>query len=250
MPNAARTGNGNPLQRRVMALWLLLAEHLPLAGLCRRRNADGMRWYQVVYRLIYRSGVIIWRRAAPPDDLVALVEEPTALPAGRALDVGCGTGIDTIYLARHGWDVTGVDMVPKALAIARRNASAAGVKPRLVGGDVTRSDELGVGDGYTLLLDFGCFHTLPEDRRPAYVTSLSRVAAPDATLLMYGFLQPPKAAPVHAGIKVDEVSQRFGGAGWELVAAGQTSIKPAATRRADDLFELWRYRYQLRRTSN
>jgi predicted O-methyltransferase YrrM len=139
-------------------------------------------------------------------------------------------------------------MVPKALAIARRNATAAGVAPRLVEGDVTRLDDLDVGDGYTLLLDFGCFHTLPKDRRPSYVTSLSHAAAPDAILLMYGFRRPPKAAPMHAGMTVDEVKQRFGSAGWELVDAEPTSITPTAIRRADDLFELWCY--QLRRTSS
>jgi hypothetical protein len=59
------------------------------------------------------------------------------------------------------------------LAIARRYATAAGVAPRLIHGDVTRLADLGVGDGYTLLLDFGCFHTLPDDQRPAYVTAVS-----------------------------------------------------------------------------
>ncbi|MGB9307685.1 MAG: class I SAM-dependent methyltransferase, partial [Mycobacterium sp.] len=85
----------------------------------RWHTTDGLRWYQVVYRLIYRLGLIIWRRDTPPTELVALVEGLAALPAGRALDLGCGTGTDTIYLATHGWDVTGVDMVPKALDIAR-----------------------------------------------------------------------------------------------------------------------------------
>ncbi|HYB34510.1 MAG TPA: class I SAM-dependent methyltransferase [Mycobacterium sp.] len=85
---------------------------------------------------------------------------------------------------------------PKALTAARPKATAAGVTPRFVEGDVTRLHDLGVGDGYTLLLDFGCFHTLPEDRRPAYVTSV-RVAAPGATLLLCGFKRPPKAAPCY-----------------------------------------------------
>jgi methylase of polypeptide subunit release factors len=48
-----------------------------------------------------------------------------AAPTARALDLGCGTG--TIYLATHGWDVTGVDMTPRALAIARHDATAASV---------------------------------------------------------------------------------------------------------------------------
>ena len=108
-------------------------------------------------------------------------------------------------------------------------------------------DQLGVGDGYTLILDFGCFHTLPEDRRPVYVTGVSHAAAPGATLLLYGFRRPPKAAPMRAGMTVEEVQQRFSSTGWELINAERSSIKPTAIRRADDLFELWRY--QLRRTS-
>ena len=215
-------------------------------GIRRRASTDRLRWYRVVYGLGYRLGLVVWQRATPPAELIALVEGPSPLEPGRALDLGCGTGTDTIYLARHGWDVTAIDMVPKALATARRNATAAGVAPRFIEGDVTRLHDLGVGDGYSLLLDFGCFHTLPEDRRPAYVSSVARAGAPGATLLLYGFRRPPKAAPMHAGMTSDEVAQRFSPAGWQLVAAGRTSAQTIAVRRADDRFELWYY--QLRRS--
>jgi len=140
-------------------------------------------------------------------------------------------------------------MVPKALTTARNKATAVGVAPRFVEGDVTRLHDLGVRDGYTLLLDFGCFHTLPEDRRPAYVTSVSRVAAPGATLLLCGFRRPPKAAPMHAGMTIDEVRQRFSEAGWRVVRAEPASADPAMTaaRRAVEHFEPWCY--QLTRDS-
>jgi SAM-dependent methyltransferase len=229
----------------VGGLWVGL-----LGRLRRRRNDDGPRWYQLVYRLIYRLGFIVWNRAKPPAELVALVEGPSALPAGRALDLGCGTGTDTIYLATHGWDVTGVDMTPKALAIAQCNATAAGVTPRFIHGDVTRLDDLGVGDGYTLVLDFGCFHTLPSDRRTPYVTDVSHAAAPGATLLMFGFRRRG-IAPMQAGMSVDEVRQRFTSADWELVNAERTSADEILKRRvgrAIDRFEPWRY--QLRRTAS
>ncbi|MGH3554050.1 MAG: class I SAM-dependent methyltransferase [Mycobacterium sp.] len=93
-----------------------------------------------MYWLIYRLGLIVWKRARPPAELVALVEGPSPLRAGRALDLGCGTGTDTIYLVTYGWDGSGVDMTPRALAIARHDAAAAGVAPRLIHGDVTRLD--------------------------------------------------------------------------------------------------------------
>jgi SAM-dependent methyltransferase len=239
--------HGSNTGKHLVPHGLVIAAGCLAVGRLAQRGIDGFRWYKLVYRLIYRLGLIVWRRAAPPDELVALVEGPRALPPGHALDVGCGTGTDTLYLAAHGWDVTGVDMVTKALATARRSATAAKVAPRFVHGDVTRLDELGVGDGYTLLVDFGCFHTLPDDRRPAYVAGISHAAAPGATLLLYGFRRPPKAAPMHAGITTDEVERRFIGAGWHLIHSGRTTVKPTAIRRANDLFELWHY--QLRRTS-
>src|SRR5919201_3755922 len=99
-----------------------------------RHALRGQRWYSLVYRAFYLARLRIWERRVPPADLIELIEGPEALAPGRALDLGCGTGTDSIYLARHGWDVTGVDMVPEALALARRSASAAGVTPSLVHG--------------------------------------------------------------------------------------------------------------------
>lgn len=219
----------------------------PTGGHSRRGRAERLRWYQLVYWLIYRLGLIVWKRATPPAELIALVEGPAPLPAGRALDLGCGTGTDTIYLASHGWDVTGVDMTPRALAIARRNATAAGVAPRFIHGDVTRLADLDVGADYTLLLDLGCFHTLPNDRRAPYITGVTHIAAPGATLLLSGFRRRGLVL-AHAGITVEEVRQRFCGAGWELVGAKRSAINQSVMQWAGDLIEVWSY--QLRRTPN
>ena len=213
--------------------------------LIRGHANDALRWYQLVYRLAYRLGLTVWQRTAPPAELVELIEGPARLAPGCALDIGCGTGTDSIYLAAHGWDVTAIDMVPKALTTARRRATAAGVAPHFVEGDATRLHDLGVGDGYTLLLDFGCFHTLPEDRRPAYVTSVSHAAAPAATLLLYGLRRPPKVAPMHVDISVEEITQRFEPAGWQLVNAQHSAADTTVVPRAHERFDLWCYQLKL-----
>jgi len=215
-------------------------------------RAPRFRWYGFVYRTVYRLGLTVWERRMPPGDLIDLVEGAGSPPPGRALDLGCGTGTDSVYLARRGWDVTGVDMVPRALAAARRRAAAAGVSPRYVRGDVTRLEQLGIGDGYALILDFGCFHTLPDDRRDPYVASVSGVAAPDATLLLYGFARPPILAPMHAGLTPEEVGERFGRGGWTLVSAERAAAASidVAGRRVDEQFELWRCRLNLAVTAH
>jgi hypothetical protein len=69
----------------------ITANSEPTGGRSRRGRAERLRWYQLVYWLIYRLGLIVWKRATPPAELIALVEGPAPLPAGRALDLGCGT---------------------------------------------------------------------------------------------------------------------------------------------------------------
>ena len=58
----------------------------------------------------------------PPGYLVELLESGTLKPS-KALDIGCGTGYYSLYLASKGFDVTGVDLSPSAIAIARDKAA-------------------------------------------------------------------------------------------------------------------------------
>jgi SAM-dependent methyltransferase len=238
------------LPGRSRALPIAIALGLVAAAFWRRigRNSLlGQRWYSLVYRALYIVGLRIWERRTPPSDLIELIEGPSAFPPGRALDLGCGTGTDSFYLAQHGWDVTGIDMVPEALAIARRRTAAPGIEIHFILGDVTRlRDFVQVQGQFDLLLDFGCFHTLPADQRPAYAESVSAVAAPAATFLLYGFARPPRLAPIQAGVSLDEVRERFS-AQWEIVSADRTSAAAirVARSRVDRSFELWRF--QLRR---
>ncbi len=201
------------------------------------------RWYSLVYRLFYLLRLRVWERRQPPVELLALVEGPAALPAGRALDLGCGTGTDSTYLARHGWNVTGVDIVPEAVALARRNAAAAGVHVRFVEGDATRLQDLGLGERFDLIVDFGCLHTLPQDKRVAYVHGVSAMAAPGATFLLYGFARPPRFTPMQAGLTEAEVRERFSAVGWDVLKAARVADDPIVVARArvDRSFQLWRY---------
>ncbi|HEY3062638.1 MAG TPA: class I SAM-dependent methyltransferase [Chloroflexota bacterium] len=236
------------MTRTIGVVALVLASVAAVVLRRRTRWINGQRWYAIVYRTLYKLGLRIWERRAPAADLVALVEGPASLPAGRALDLGCGTATDSIYLAQHGWDVTGVDMVPEALSIARRRASAAGVAPQFVEGDVTRLLELDVHGPFSLVLDFGCLHTLPMDRRGAYVDSVSAVAAPGATFLLYGFARPPKFAPMQAGLTEHEVNVLFERSGWDILSADRVldDAIQVARARVDRSFELWRYRLRRR----
>ena len=120
---------------------------------------------RLFFQLAYLTGVKPWDSGVPPPELVELIEGPQALEPGRAIDLGSGTGTNCKYMLEHGWDVTGIDYVPRAIRAAKRKAPGA----KLLVGDVTRLSEIGIDGPFDLLLDLGCFHSIPDDRRQAYV---------------------------------------------------------------------------------
>src|SRR5207249_11633291 len=84
---------------------------------------------------------------------------------GRALDLGCGTGTNAVYLARHGWSALGVDFVGRAIAKARQRAASAGLAERCEFrmGDVTRRSA--ISGPFDLALDIGCLHAIAVEGR-------------------------------------------------------------------------------------
>jgi SAM-dependent methyltransferase len=161
----------------------------------------------------YRAGTPPWDSGVPPPELVALTEGVDALPPGRALDLGCGTGTNATYLARQGWDVVAVDLIDTAVRQARQKAEAADVNVRVLHGDVTRLDGLDVTGPFDLFFDLSCYCGIPAHRREAYAAGLTRRAADGARLLMFGY-GPEAFDDEISGVTADELQTRF--TGWDL----------------------------------
>lgn len=185
------------------------------------------------YKLLYAVGFTPWEKIA---DLPAAREQVSALfdreqadrepPFGSVLDLGCGSGILAVELARRGWDVTGVDIVPKALRRARERVEAAGVEVRLVEGDVTRLGAAGVGSGFPFLIDFGLFHDeLSDEQRAAMGREVTAVAAPGATLLMVAWA-PGRRGPLPRGASRDQIEAAY--PAWTVIDAVSVDISEAA----------------------
>ena len=141
-----------------------------------------------------------------------MIEGARRLPAGRVLDLGCGTGTTTIYMASKGWDATGVDFVPRAIRAARAKGTRATSHVAFMVGDVTRLHDLPIEPGFDLLFDQGCFHSLPEAAQPAYAREVTRMARPGATYLLYAFgpqAEAQRRAFYPRGVTPDEVRVRF-----------------------------------------
>lgn len=171
------------------------------------------------YRFLYRFGITPWDGEEVPEPLRDLVARRDGA-AGRALDIGCGTGRDAVFLAERGWSVTGVDNVQQPLEAARERARSAGVNVTWVDGDVAKLDALAIGDGYDLLLDRGCFHGLSDSDRASCATGMTAVASPGASLLLFAF--QPRRGLGPRGITSEGLSASLG-AQWQLLNQSEGS---------------------------
>jgi SAM-dependent methyltransferase len=169
------------------------------------------------WKLAYAIGFHPWEDtdlpfAAKLSELFDREENGRESPYGRALDLGTGSGIWGIRLAQRGWQVTGLDIVDKALRRARDRVQKAGVAMRLVPGDVTALRAAGIGSGFRLVLDTGTFHDLNSAQRAAMGQEISAVATSDATVLL--LVWPKRSRPLIRGANRDEVEAAF--PGWKV----------------------------------
>jgi SAM-dependent methyltransferase len=172
---------------------------------------------QLLFKTFYRLGFVPWDGHPLAQSLRDLIEGDGALTPGTALDLGCGTGDNSIYLAKHGWQVTGVDFVAKAVEKARAKAEANKLTVNFARADVTRLSSEGVGTNFGLIVDNGCLHGMSPEDRNAYVREVTAVAAPDARLLLVEFVTGGSYGV--PGIDPDEVKTRFA-ADWALLSSG------------------------------
>jgi SAM-dependent methyltransferase len=173
------------------------------------------------YRIAYTIGFTPWEHAAThpaaADHIAALFdreERGRSPPYGSALDLGCGSGHWAIELARRGWQVTGVDIVPSAIRQARERARRAGVDVRFIEGDVTKLRAADVGSGFGFIWDFGTVHGLTPDERAAVGREVSAVAAPEATMLMLAWT-PRRRGPLPRGASRADIEAAF--ADWMVI---------------------------------
>src|SRR4051795_6119507 len=83
----------------------------------------------------YRDGNLPWDTGQPSSELQHVLGQNTIRPC-RALELGCGTGTNSVCLAQQGFEATGIDVAPIAVKRAEDRAKAVQVKVRSVAADV------------------------------------------------------------------------------------------------------------------
>lgn len=137
----------------------------------------------------YRDGHPPWDTGRPSSELQRVLQQH-AIPPCRALELGCGTGANSVWLAGQGFEVTGVDVAPLAVEQAEGRARAAGVQAHFLIADLLHLPDL--GDPFAFFFDRGCYHAVRHSAPQQYAPAVARRLAPGARgLILAGNAREP-----------------------------------------------------------
>jgi len=162
---------------------------------------------------MYAEGIPPWQIDRPQPEVIRLIEQGKF--ESPVLDLGCGTGDNTIELARHGLVVKGLDAVPEALDRARKKTEQAGLKqsPEFVLGDALRLPESGLKA--RTVLDCALFHTFTDEERKEYIRGLEAVLSQGGRLHILSFSELETRQPGPRRLSLSEITGSFG-KGWRV----------------------------------
>lgn len=138
---------------------------------------------------LFYLGKAPWDTNISPPELFEFIQTH---PAGRAIDIGCGTGTNVITLAKAGWQSVGFDFAPRAIQIAKQKIKKENVQAELFVDDASTMKN--VKGQFDFALDMGCFHGI--ENKMDYLTQLRKILVSGGFWLMYGFF---KQAPHLSG---------------------------------------------------
>lgn len=149
--------------------------------------------------------------------------ETRQLISGTALDAGCGSGAEAIWLARNGWKVTGVDTSRTALAMAAKHTRDASIEDLLtwVEADLTTWEP---HERWDLVVTNYAHPTIPQLE---FYRRIASWVTPGGALLIVGHLHDPESATSHQPREVSatlgEITELFISPAWEIETARQES---------------------------
>ena len=154
------------------------------------------------FNKVYRSPIAswAWRDIRIPKELNELVE--TNKPK-TSLELGCGIGGFSTYMAEQGIKATGVDFSSVAVEKAKKRVANSEHKPTFLEGDVTNLEML--NEQFDVSFDIGCFHCLDEEGQRKYVSEVSRLLKPGASLLIWAM----DSSPSDIRITPDYIAKTF-----------------------------------------
>jgi len=118
------------------------------------------KFMEMIYSKAQKAEDLLWHAEEPNPYLVEAMNERSQ--PGRALDLGCGAGVFSVYMAKKKYDVTGLDFIPRALEMGKERAAKENVTVNFVDADLFTWKS---PKPFDIVLDSGCLHTIGDTRK-------------------------------------------------------------------------------------
>ncbi len=140
-----------------------------------------------------------WTTLAVGKELQQLVIDGVIKEGMVAMDVGCGIGVEAMYLAKQGLKVTGLDFIPKTIETAKEMAKLAEADVDLISDDFIDMDLKEYEGKFDLVIDQGCFHHIPVEERINYAERVYSLLSDDGIFFLRGFSDEMLPSPTGDG---------------------------------------------------
>jgi SAM-dependent methyltransferase len=153
----------------------------------------------------YQKGEAFWDHGEPSPGLVDFLAREK-YTSGSVLVFGCGRGHDCLELARHGFNVTGMDISRSGIMEAKRLAEAKSQRVRYIIGDCLKLPRRMLG-AFDWVFEHTCFCAIDPEFRAQYVGSVVAALKPRGRLLGVFYNIQPKSGPPFGTTRLELVEQ-------------------------------------------
>ncbi len=177
----------------------------------------------------YQDGSDRWDLGQPAPPFVSLLSAETAPPVGSLVALGMGRGHDALLFAKHGFDVTGVDFAPSAIAHAQQHATAEGLSFQALQRDIFDLVPEYAGT-FDYVLEHTCLCAIAPSQRQPYVRLVHQLLKPKGTFIGLFWAHLREGGPPY-GTTPAELRDLF--SPW-FNTASLTPVKNSVPNRADE----------------
>lgn len=165
------------------------------------------------------EGEAPWDTGRPQPAVLELIKQDAL--RSPLLDLGCGTGENALSIAASGCSVFGVDLVPRAIELAKEKAASRGTDAEF---DVGNALELGLPRRFATVLDAAVFHVFGDEDRPRYAASVASVLAEGGMLHIFVFTENLGGGGPRR-VTQDEIKATFASEAWRVEAIDLSSYE-------------------------